>query len=223
MSCYICDKEKHSVEHAPAKCFFPTDKRTNLITVDSCVEHNEDTSKDDEYVRNIIAMSITNNEIALNHFIEKCVKSFMRSPALLKMTTENQQRVYIQDSQSTDSELKPTFAFGIDRNRINLVMRKIAYAVFFHENGTKWNRNLFAGTEHLRTQGMQADDLGLLIQGAKKLLKNIPFKGENPEVFQYAFMQTDSDDINDQIMIMKFYEGFEMWIFPENGTNEPRI
>jgi hypothetical protein len=168
-------------------------------------------------------MSITNNEIALNHFIEKCVKSFMRSPALLKMTTENQQRVYIQDSQSTDSELKPTFAFGIDRNRINLVMRKIAYAVFFHENGTKWNRNLFAGTEHLRTQGMQADDLGLLIQGAKKLLKNIPFKGENPEVFQYAFMQTDSDDINDQIMIMKFYEGFEMWIFPENGTNEPRI
>jgi len=223
MSCYICGKEKHSVEHAPAKSFFPTDKRTNLITVDSCEEHNEDTSKDDEYVRNIIAMSISNNDVALNHFLQKCIKSFMRSPALLKITTEKNQRVYTKDNQDPNAEIKPTLAFGIDRNRIDLVMRKIAYAVFFKKFGERWNRKLYTGTEHLRTQGMQADDLGLLIQGAKKLLFEMPFEGENPEVFQFAFMQTDSDDVNDQILMMKFYEGFEMWIFPENGTNEPEI
>ena len=223
MSCYICGNEKHSVEHAPAKCFFPTDKRNNLITVASCETHNENTSKDDEYVRNIIAMSISNNEIALNHFLKKCIKSFLKSPALLKITTENQQRVYYKDNQDHNSKVKPTLAFGIDRERIDLVMRKIAYALFYHKFNQHWNRKLFTGTEHLRTSGMRADDLGLLIQGAKKLLSDIPFEGTNPEVFQYAFMSTDSDDKNDQILMMKFYEGFEMWIFPENGTTGPEL
>lgn len=223
MSCYICGNEKHSVEHAPAKCFFPTDKRVNLTTVDSCENHNEDTSKDDEYVRNIIAMSMSNNQVALDHFLKQCVKSFMRSPALLKMTTENQQRVYYKDNKESTDEIKPTLAFGIDRERIDLVIKKIAYAIFFKKYGQRWNRKLFTGTEHLRTNEMQADDLGLLIQGAKKLLDAVPFEGNNPEVFQFAFMPTDSDDINDQILMMKFYEGFEMWVFPENGTTGPEL
>lgn len=223
MSCYICGNEKHSVEHAPAKCFFPTEKRVNLTTVSSCESHNEDTSKDDEYVRNIIAMSISNNQVALDHFLKQCVKSFMRSPALLKKTTENQQRVYYKDREDNDQEIKPTLAFGIDRDRIDLVMKKIAYAIFFKKYNQRWNRKLFTGTEHLRTNGMQAEDLGLLIQGAKKLLSAVPFEGNNPEVFQFVFMPTDSDDINDQILMMKFYEGFEMWVFPLDGTKGPEL
>jgi hydroxylamine reductase (hybrid-cluster protein) len=223
MSCYICGGEKHSVEHAPAKCFFPTDKRNNLITVDSCEEHNEATSKDDEYVRNIIAMSISNNNVALNHFLEKCMKSFLRSPALLKITTENNKRVYYKDNQDEDKEIKPTYAFGIDRNRIDLVMKKIAYAIYLHKYEHRWNRELHTGTEHLRTEEMTADDMGLLIQGTKKLISDIPFEGTNPEVFQYAFLPTDSEDDNDQVLLMKFYEGFEMWIFPKNDSEGPKI
>lgn len=79
MTCYICGQPTTSVEHAPAWCFFPTDKRINLTTVDSCTNHNEDTSKDDEYVSNIIAMSLGNNQVALDHFLKKCVSSFILS------------------------------------------------------------------------------------------------------------------------------------------------
>jgi len=56
--CYFCGKPATSKEHAPALCFFPDSKRNNLTKVDSCYDHNEKTSLDDEYVRNIILKSI---------------------------------------------------------------------------------------------------------------------------------------------------------------------
>ena len=54
--CYVCGREATSREHVPPRCFFPDDNRyrKQLITVRSCTEHNEDTSLDDEYVRNVI-------------------------------------------------------------------------------------------------------------------------------------------------------------------------
>ncbi|MBD3636598.1 MAG: hypothetical protein HUJ25_04595 [Crocinitomicaceae bacterium] len=223
MACYICDKEKFSVEHAPAKCFFPKDKRVNLITVDSCKEHNEDTSKDDEYVRNIIAMTIGNNDVAINHFLTQCLKSFKHSPGLLKTTTKEQQQVFYSDNNSAKGEIKPTVAFGIDRLRIDQVMRKMAYALYYHKFNERWNRELNTGTEHLREKSMKADPMGLLIQESKKEIGEIPFEGTNPEVFQYAFLRSESEDLNEQILIMKFYEGFEMWMFPIPNTNGPVI
>lgn len=66
--CYICGAPFYSVEHAPAKSFFPKDKRESLITVPSCKKHNEDMSIDDDYVRLIIASSIGNNKVAESHF-----------------------------------------------------------------------------------------------------------------------------------------------------------
>ena len=223
MACYICGQTATSVEHAQAKCFFPEDKRTNLTTVDSCSMHNEDTSKDDEYVRNIIAMSLGNNQVALDHFLKKCIKSFIKSPKLLKATTGINKRVYYKDNDATDEEIKPTYTFKIDRNRIDLVMRKIAYATYYKKYGTTWNRELAIGTEYLRNEGLGADDFGLLIQAAKKVLIPATFEGNNPEVFQFSFQQTESEDTNDQILIMKFYEGFEVWVFPLSDTTGPKI
>lgn len=55
--CYRCNNIATSVEHVPAKCFFPKEHRKNLITVPSCEQHNNETSKDDEYVRGIIVAS----------------------------------------------------------------------------------------------------------------------------------------------------------------------
>lgn len=48
MMCYYCGKKAVSSEHVPPRCFFPKDKRENLIQVPACEEHNESTSKDDE-------------------------------------------------------------------------------------------------------------------------------------------------------------------------------
>lgn len=222
MSCYICGQPTTSQEHAPARCFFPKgDIKGELTKVGSCSIHNEATSKDDEYVRNIIAMTIGNNEVALSHFLNSCIKSFIKSPKLLSATTKINRQVYVKEKEQ--DEIKPTYAFQIDRSRVDLVMRKIAYATYFKKYGMPWNRELAVGTEFLRTTGIEADDFGLLIQSAKKVLDEPIFEGTNQEVFKYSFQQTESDDTNDQILIMKFYEGFEVWIFAQPETSGPQL
>ena len=221
MACYICGAADTSDEHAPARCFFPTDKRDNLITVRSCNEHNQDTSKDDEYVRNIIAMSIGNNGVAQQHFLNSCIKSFVKSPKLLSMTTAVAVTAHIK--QIGEEAIQPVPAFKIDRVRIDRVMRKISYALYYKKYGATWNRELAIGSEYLRTEGLAADDFGLLIQNAKRVLDPPIFEGNNPDVFQFSFQQGESEDTNDQILIMKFYEGFEVWVFPMEGTNAPKI
>lgn len=73
-TCYMCEKESTSVEHAPPRCIFPEQKdlqpgedyRVNLITVPSCDEHNMQKSKEDEYLLYILPSTIGSNEVGIN-------------------------------------------------------------------------------------------------------------------------------------------------------------
>lgn len=219
--CYICGDEATSKEHAPARSFFPEENkyRKNLITVRSCSKHNEDTSVDDEYVRNIITMSIGNNALAFKHFMKKTVSSFKNSKGLFIVTTKVSEQVYTINND----EFKPSLAFKIDRDRFENVIKKISYALFFNDYSHTWKRELIIMTEYLRTPDMKADEFGLLIQQMKLLLNEPVFDGNNPKVFKYKFMQTESDDINEQILWMKFYEGFEVFATPIKGSFGPII
>lgn len=216
-TCYICGETKCSVEHVPAKCFFPKDSvsRQNLITVPSCKQHNECTSKDDEYVRNVICMSIGTNATAFKQFIDKVQKSFSHSPALADMTFHNTKQVYIKDEKS---DYQRTFAFEIDCNRFDRVMKKMGYALYYHEFEKIWNRGLTIATDSLVDSDMQQDELGQLIQCAKKMIVIPTFDGSNPKVFQYKFMETDGDET---ILWMRFYEGFDVFVFPNTSTSQP--
>ena len=199
----MCNKEKVSVEHAPPRSFFPSGMRNNLITVDSCQEHNEDTSLDDEYIKNLITMLIGGNPTAYKQFSEKTLKSFKRSPALLQSTTEKQ--------------------YPVNFNRVDLVMRKIAYALFYHKYNQRWLRKLITATTHLKTSDFENDDFGQLIEGVQQ--QHTPtYEGDHPDVFQFAFIQID-DDINNQFLRMKFYDGFEIWMIPDEnaGESEPEL
>lgn len=219
--CYICGENGTSKEHAPAKSFFPEEAefRRNLITVNSCSKHNEDTSKDDEYVRNIISMSLGNNPIAFKQFMRKTVESFKRNKGLLKSVTYNSKRVYTENM----GKIEPGLAFEIDRDRFDKVIKKISYALYYHEHNQTWDRALITMTEFLRNSDMTPDNFGLLIQQFKPLLYEPEFDGHNPNVFKYKFLQTDSDDTNEQILWMKFYEGFEIFVSPQQGTTEPEL
>lgn len=219
--CYICGGKWTSKEHVPAKSFFPEDAkyRKNLITVCSCSLHNEDTSKDDEYVRNIISMSIGNNTVAFKQFIDKTVESFKKSEALFKTTTQNSIRVYTTKNGKTE----PSLAFKIDRSRFDNVIKKIAYALFFNEFNHIWIRGLIVMTEYLRNSDMSPDKFGFLIQQAKQELNEPNFNGNNPKVFKYKFFKNKPEDINDQLLWMKFYEGFEIFITPKEGSSEPEL
>lgn len=221
MKCYLCDGEATSVEHSPAKSFFPSDIRVNLITVPSCSLHNEDTSADDEYVRNIISMSLGNNSTGVSHFTDKGTRSLSRSIGLMKATTGKNKRVYYTEPDS--EELKPSYAFQIDRLCFDRVMRKTAYGIFHYKYGQTWNRELIVGTEYLRTEGLQADQIGELLSQAKEYHHLVKFEGTNPDVFQFSFQRTESDDVRDQILIMKYYGGFEVWVMPRLETYAPKL
>lgn len=58
MNCYFCGGQVTGVEHIPPRSFFPKGKRQNLITVGSCDIHNQEKSKEDEYVRAVLLSSI---------------------------------------------------------------------------------------------------------------------------------------------------------------------
>ena len=125
----MCDSIATSVEHVPPKCFFPEGHRANLITVPSCVAHNEKNSKDVEYVRNVISTQHgTTNEAATKVF-ETTKRSFDRSVKLANRTFRDLKPVLVEGQE--------TGAFPVDLARHRNVMRAIAYALHFHYYGKK--------------------------------------------------------------------------------------
>jgi hypothetical protein len=64
LDCYFCGALATSKEHVPPRCLFPkagdvvdgADYRKNLVTVASCDVHNMHKSKEDEYLRFILAL-----------------------------------------------------------------------------------------------------------------------------------------------------------------------
>ncbi|UZJ61194.1 hypothetical protein OKW98_05580 [Pseudomonas sp. KU26590] len=57
MSCYYCEKPATGMEHVPPQSFFIKGQRDGLISVPSCDVHNQQKSKDDEYVRAVLLSS----------------------------------------------------------------------------------------------------------------------------------------------------------------------
>lgn len=205
----MCEEESVSVEHAPPRSFFPKGMRHQLITVPSCKKHNEDTSLDDEYVRNIITMSIENNQISIDHFFDKTLRSFERSPALTSKILETLKGV---SGYETGAK-----AFRLERSRFDRVIRKIAYALFYNEFGYSWERLLAATTNQIKMPDMSNDHLGEMFDELMKDADSIPLKGSNHQVFQYAFVDF-SENPHDKALFMIFYEGFPFWIIPDKTS-----
>lgn len=220
-TCYICGKQACSSEHAPARSFFPKSMRTNLIQVPSCEEHNESTSKDDEYVRLIISSHFRNNETGKNQSTVKGIKTIQRSPALSQALLENKLDATIVRK---DYSKEHSIAIQIDRERFDNEIRKIAYALYYHKYGRRWNRALNIATYDLFDNNGNVDELGKLMLETKKMQEQIgalEYEGDNSEVFKYVFMETDSPD--ETILQMMFYEGFELWTFPVFSSTGPVI
>ena len=213
MKCYYCGKDAVSSEHVPPRCFFPKDKRNNLIQVPACELHNEGTSLDDSYVLFIISSFIGNNEAGQAHSVDKGIKPVLRSAALQSVMKENSINVYVDGGNG----LETTKMINIDRARFDKEIKKMAYALYYHTNGKRWEKELNIGTNSMICADGYIDEMGVLINNAKLLVsqcgidKKYPFLGANKEVFKYRFIPTDAPDM--PILQMIFYEGFEVWAF----------
>lgn len=128
-TCYACDEVATTVEHVPPRSFFPIGSRKDLLTVPSCEAHNNDLSKDVEYVRNIIPLVMGTNDTGHKHFVNKVLPSFDRSPALKAQT--------FRDLREVDLGGGPAGIFTVDLVRLTRVMEAILAALYFRETGQK--------------------------------------------------------------------------------------
>ncbi len=213
MTCYYCGNAATSSEHVPPKCFFPKDRRKDLIQVPACALHNESTSKDDSYVLFFISSFIGNNEVGKAHSLDKGIKPVVRSEALQTVIRENSINVLANSGDG----LKDTKIIKIDRERFDAEIIKMAYALFYHSFDKRWGRELIVGTNSMLCADGAIEDMGSLINRTKQMLsvsrfdESCPFKGSNPDVFKYRFIETEDPDT--PILQMVFYEGFEVWVF----------
>ena len=216
--CYYCGKKAVSSEHVPPKCFFPKECRKNLIQVPSCEDHNEQTSKDDSYVLIVISSFYWNNETGKNHSITKGIQPLLRSKALQTVIKENSLPVFVDNGDG----IQKTTMFEVDRPRFDGELIKMAKALFFHTYEKQWNKQLFVGTPSLIYHDGLTDELGSFINGIKSYLEkngfdqDNPFKGDNPNVFKYRFMEAEDPDT--PILQMIFYDGFEVWVFVDTSA-----
>ena len=202
-SCYACDQPATTKEHAPPFSFFPEGHRNNLITVPSCTLHNNANAMDVEYTRNIISTFLGVNDVGQRHFLEKAMRSFDHTPALLHTTFSDIQPVKIQGLE--------VGVFTTDVKRVNAVMSACLTALHFRETGEK--RGLWEIV--LPNMGLTDDTTQEEADAWRQSLSVIfqmPFQMRvtgSPDVFQYAVADIDGG----RVYSMRFYKAFLVFGF----------
>ena len=211
-SCYMCEKNANTVEHAPPKCVFPESKdlaaglnyRRNLITVPSCKEHNTSKSRDDEYLLHVLAVSITSSPTGLTQFLTKVRRSLERAPNLASALLPGETPVMRFVPHA--SKLEEGFPISADGQRIDKVVSGCARALYLHETGSRFTGRVKVIAPFMSYGLVTTDNaVGEAVALAKAVLSSTAAKGENPEVFFYKF----AGGPQTAVMLLCFYGGTE--------------
>jgi hypothetical protein len=133
-TCYACDQPATTKEHVPPRSFFPEGHRDNLMTVPSCEQHNNAISMDVEYTRNVLSTYFGTNTVGQQHFNDKALRSFDRSPALLYQTFGKMRPVKVQGMTIG--------AYPMEIERVENLMQSCVCALHFFRTGERkpnWN------------------------------------------------------------------------------------
>lgn len=209
-TCYMCEKQATTQEHAPPKCLFPTstdipngkDFRKHLITVPSCTEHNCANSHDDEYFLYILSMSFTSNDVGMSQFMTKVKRAMARRPHIANKLVKSATPVKIHDTET--DQWHQALALNIEASRIDTVLKKCAIALYFHETKRKFQGDAQAISAFLLSpQDIKLNEsIADAFEGAEALLAGHPAKGKNPEIFSYKLIAHEKS----AIVYMEFYE-----------------
>ncbi len=206
--CYFCGNTADTKEHTPAKCFFPEGKRKNLITVSSCKKHNNETSDDDQYVRDIIAISISKNKDAKNIVESKIINYLFRQPSYLALLRNENTPVILDNGERAS-------AFKIDRDRYNKTLSKYAKALYYKEYKQVYRGDIQVISNSLYDKNtndktLTVDKYGRIINTFFNTYGDAPegtYQGDNPDIFKYFFIETEESIA----LIMCFYASHKIW------------
>jgi hypothetical protein len=207
-TCYMCEKPALNREHAPPLAFFPRDVqlRQNLITVPSCLTHNNDNSHDVKYVRNIIVTDINCNEVGQRMFAERALPSYRENRKLTSQTFAKVREVRIGGRE--------TAIIRTNRTRFNRIMRGAASALYFNDYGQKFP---FRWQVHPAT--MLSENVAFLdlpdpyTPRINELLRSVPVADRDtnqPEVFKYGVYRSEHHRV---IYRLVFYGGVDIYVY----------
>jgi len=180
--CYMCNKRAVTREHVPPRGFSPEGYRKDLITVPSCLEHNNEKSGDDEYLRLVFSSLISGNELARDHVWPKILRSIQRKPEKSFLFRN------IRPGQIAGIN---TGVFDADINRFFRIMERIDRGLYFHIFRQYWFEDIkvFPPATAFYKLNDPTDNAArrILEQGFENQFGLLPKLGNNPEVFYFQF------------------------------------
>jgi hypothetical protein len=202
-TCYACELPASTKEHAPPRSFFPVNKRDSLTTVPSCAQHNNDNSRDVEYVRNVITTMLGINEEGLKMFNGPTSRSLGRSTGLRVSTFGSMHTLQVGDML--------TGALTVDLNRVNSVMIACTTALHFANTSQKHSQWAVVSPNLLFREGVPEQGRSTW-QALVERLQNIDYEDRespNPEIFKYA----TAVDGGRYVYRLLFFGGFCVFAF----------
>ncbi|KGW75129.1 hypothetical protein Y046_2868 [Burkholderia pseudomallei MSHR2990] len=125
-TCYHCDAEATGREHVPPKCLFPKGSDwSRLMTVPSCVAHNNANSKADEYLKFVLGAIAPNIPNAIT---SSAARSVVR---LAQMRAGNLHRYGFRWDRKA---LVINDPFQLDFELLSACLQKVARALYFHHH-----------------------------------------------------------------------------------------
>lgn len=190
-TCYMCDKPGTSREHVPAKSIFPEGKdtpgddyRQSLIMVPSCDAHNCAKSSDDEYLMQVLPMSLGLNQVAADHLGAKVSRSLARNRAAADAFKAGSKPLLVHDIVEDVWFEAPSLS--VDVERITRVLEMNARAIYFHHNKVKLTGAINVKSNFVMMPSQRGNDLiNELFLRADHMLKGSLKHGANPDVFYY--------------------------------------
>lgn len=156
-NCYYCGNKATGKEHIPPRSFFPDGQRKELFTVPACEEHNNDKSKDDEYVKIVLTTSANLMFRGdLLPIIEKSNKALKRNPKLNSIVKNNPEPAFIELS---NEELIESKSHEIDLKRFYSFFDCLGRGLYFHRKQSAWKGRVSIAPHFLLSK--HADEVDL--------------------------------------------------------------
>ncbi len=125
-TCYHCDADATGREHVPPKCLFPKGGDwSRLMTVPSCITHNNANSKADEYLKFLLGASASNIPGAIT---SSTARSVIR---LAQMRSGN---LHSYGFRRDGKGLVIENDFPLNFELLSACLKKMARALYFHHH-----------------------------------------------------------------------------------------
>ena len=205
--CVICDEKPATTnDHIPPKCLFASKDRINLIKLPTCLDCNNHSSKDDEYLR---AVLISRADVAENQSTNELRNALIRS--LSYQGQQGFQKFYAK-SIGVKRVFTPAGIYlgkhpvlFVNYERLETILSKVIRGLYFHHIG-KVLKNEYSvkiiGEDDLKLQSASTTEFiksKIIYYLDQTFLHEI---GKN--TFNYKFLLT-SEDKYAGAWILRFY------------------